>query len=157
MYFIKSARSRSHKGTFYEHLMFQQYAVTWWWNEARHDSTKDVDKKGRDIDTQDEIRAMSPLRFSSVYLPKESATGVTTNLTAPAGIAGCRRVLVAGFGKRAFKCIRGYTAFYFCYTKMLRLLYVVWVCRLGEERGDCANFENSKERQGAVHFSYCCS
>ena len=40
---------------------------TWWWNEARHG----FDHKGRELDTQEGIRAMLPLRYSIVYLPVE--------------------------------------------------------------------------------------
>ena len=57
----------SHKRTFNEHLTFKQYVETWWWNEAR----QGVDHKGRELDTQEGIRACLPLRFSSVYLPME--------------------------------------------------------------------------------------
>ncbi len=58
----------SHKRTFYEHRTFKRYVETWWWNEA----TQGVDHKGRELDTQEGIRAMLPLRFSSVYLPMET-------------------------------------------------------------------------------------
>ena len=37
------------------------------WNEARHD----VDHKGRELDTQEGIRAGLPLAFSIHYLPME--------------------------------------------------------------------------------------
>ena len=57
----------SHKRTFYEHRTFKRYVETWWWNEAR----QGVDHKGRELDTQEGIRAMLPLRLSSVYLPVE--------------------------------------------------------------------------------------
>ena len=58
---------RSHRKTFYEHLTFRRYVETFWWNEARHD----VDHKGRELDTQEGIRACLPLWVSSHYLPTE--------------------------------------------------------------------------------------
>ena len=57
----------THKGTFYKHLTFKRHVETFWWNEARHD----VDRKGRELDTQEGIRAFLPLGFSIHYLPKE--------------------------------------------------------------------------------------
>ena len=57
----------SHKRTFYEHRTFKRHVETFWWNEARHD----VDRKGRELDTQEGIRAFLPLGFSIHYLPKE--------------------------------------------------------------------------------------
>ena len=57
----------SHKRTFYEHRTFKRHVETFWWNEARHD----VDRKGRELDTQEGIRAAIPLWCSSHYLPKE--------------------------------------------------------------------------------------
>ena len=57
----------SHKGTFYEHRTFKWHVETFWWNEARHD----VDHKGRELETQEGIRACLPLAFSIHYLPKE--------------------------------------------------------------------------------------
>ena len=45
----------------------RRYVETWWWNEA----TQGVDHKGRELDTQEGIRAMLPLRFSAFYLPME--------------------------------------------------------------------------------------
>jgi len=57
----------SHKRTFYEHRTFKRYVETFWWNEARHG----VDHKGRELDTQEGIRAMLPLRYSIHYLPMD--------------------------------------------------------------------------------------
>ena len=56
----------THKMTFYEHLTFKRYVETFWWNEARHA----VDHKGRELETQEGIRACLPLSFSINYLPK---------------------------------------------------------------------------------------
>ena len=58
---------KSHRRTFYEHLTFRRHVETFWWNEARHD----VDHKGRELDTQEGIRACLPLAFSNHYLPME--------------------------------------------------------------------------------------
>ncbi len=55
------------KRTFYEHRTLKRHVETFWWNEARHD----VDHKGRELDTQEGIRACLSLAFSSHYLPKE--------------------------------------------------------------------------------------
>ncbi len=57
----------SHKRTFYEHRTFKRLVETWWWNEARHD----VDHKGRELDTQEGIRACLPTWCSIHYLPKD--------------------------------------------------------------------------------------
>jgi hypothetical protein len=57
----------THKQTFYKHQTFKQYTEKWWWNEAKHD----VDHKGRELDTQEGIRACLPLAISIHYLPKE--------------------------------------------------------------------------------------
>ena len=57
----------SHRWTFYEHLTFRRHVETFWWNEARYD----VDHKGRELDTQEGIRACLPLAFSARYLPIE--------------------------------------------------------------------------------------
>ena len=56
----------SHKRTFYERRTFKRHVETFWWNEARHD----VDHKGRELETQEGIRACLPLAFSVHYLPK---------------------------------------------------------------------------------------
>ncbi len=58
---------RSHRKTFYEHLTFKRYVETFWWNEARND----VDHKGRELDTQEGVRACLSLAFSSHYLPMQ--------------------------------------------------------------------------------------
>jgi hypothetical protein len=58
---------RSHRRTFYEHLTFRRHVETFWWNEARYD----VDHKGRELDTQEGIRAGLPLWVSPHYLPTE--------------------------------------------------------------------------------------
>ena len=57
----------SHKRTFYEHWTFRRHVETFWWNEERHD----VDHKGRELDTQEGIRACLPLWCSIHYLPVE--------------------------------------------------------------------------------------
>ena len=57
----------SHKGTFYEHRTVKQYVETFWWNEARNG----VDHKGRELDTQEGIRAFLPTWCSIHYLPME--------------------------------------------------------------------------------------
>ena len=57
----------THKRTFYEHRSWKRHMETFWWNEARHD----VDHKGRELDTQEGIRAFVPLWFSIHYLPME--------------------------------------------------------------------------------------
>ena len=57
----------SHKRTFYEHRTFKWHVETWWWNEAR----QGVDHKGRELDTQEGIRAGIPIWCSIHYLPVE--------------------------------------------------------------------------------------
>ena len=58
---------RSHRRTFYEHLTFRRYVETFWWNEARYGK----DHKGRELDTQEGIRARLPVWVSPHYLPTE--------------------------------------------------------------------------------------
>ncbi len=58
---------QSHRKTFYEHLTFKRYVETFWWNEANYRT----DHKGRELDTQEGIRAIIPLRFAPHYLPTE--------------------------------------------------------------------------------------
>ena len=57
----------THKRTFCEHRTWKRHVETFWWNEARHD----VDHKGRELDTQEGIRACLPTAISMYYLPKE--------------------------------------------------------------------------------------
>ena len=57
----------SHKKTFYEHLTWKRHVEAFWWNDARYD----IDPKGRELDTQEAIRACLPLWVSIHYLPKE--------------------------------------------------------------------------------------
>ncbi len=59
---------KSRKKTFYERLTFKQYVETFWWDETRHSK----DFKKRELDTQEGIRALLPLRFSNIYLPKDN-------------------------------------------------------------------------------------
>jgi hypothetical protein len=58
---------RSHRRTFHEHRTFRQYVETYVWNEAKHRR----DNKGRELDTQEGIRACVATWCSTYYLPKE--------------------------------------------------------------------------------------
>ncbi len=55
------------KKSFYEHRTMGRHMETFRWNEARYGT----DHKGRELNTQEGIRACMPLRYSDHYLPKD--------------------------------------------------------------------------------------